>query len=96
MDNLIADIDHALHLLAEREIFDDLGSTRANNFMNDLNELKECLLSGNPDVFDANKIGYFRGPTPYDDVYKDKTHNLFRVTLKILNELSQFRINNKI
>lgn len=88
MDSLIANIDHALHLLADREIFDDLGNHCANNFINDLTELKQCILSGSSNVFDTNKIGYFRGPTPHDDVYKDKTHNLINTTFKILNELS--------
>ena len=94
MNSLITDIDYALSLLEDREVFEDLKEHRAKSFIRDLEELKKCFLSKNLDSYDENKIGYFRGPSPYEDMYKRKTHDLFNTTLKILNGLSICRLEN--
>lgn len=94
-EHVIEDIETALSLLTDPDICKDLGTCRSDKFRLDLNALKEAFLSGSTESFDEQKIAYFRGPTPYDNVYTVKTCQLFYQALKILNGLSLFRIAAK-
>lgn len=90
MSSFLKNIDRALELLKDKEIFNDLGKSYTDAFEKDLQELKKCFLDGTLetflDPFEDGKIGYFKGPTGMNDTYSE-AHKLFQITKELWRSL---------